>query len=291
MTYIGEIAPLALRGVLTAAAAIAFTIGPFIVSLIVNDTGTMTSRWAYRAIFVSQYGFSALGAIFLPFMPESPWWLVGRGKMERAAKSLSRLGYDDLNVEKRIALISVTLEEVKKETDGVSYIECFRKSNLRRTIVSVAPLSIQALCGVLFVASYSTYYQQLAGYTTKESFILAIIQQVLSMIGNIVSWFLIDRVGRRNLTFWGMVLLTALLAVTGGLAVAATPAAIKGTVALLLVYCFIYNVTIGATAYSILTEVATSRLRAKTASMALALQNALFVGSTLIHHDTQRVSY
>ncbi|KAI1485034.1 general substrate transporter [Biscogniauxia mediterranea] len=276
MTYIGEISPLALRGVLTAAAAIAFTIGPFIVSLIVNDTGTKTDRWAYRAIFVSQYGVSAIGAIFLPFMPESPWWLIGQNKMEKAARSLSRLGYDALNVEKRIALIAVTLEEVRKETDGASYIECFRKSNLRRTIVSVAPLSIQALCGVLFVASYSTYYQQLAGFSTKESFTLAIIQQVLSMLGNVVSWFLIDRVGRRNLTFWGMVVLTALLSMTGGLAVAGTPSAIKGTVALLLVYCFVYNVTIGATAYSLLTEVATSRLRAKTASMALALQNALF---------------
>ncbi|KAI0008268.1 general substrate transporter [Xylariaceae sp. FL0662B] len=276
MTYIGEIAPLALRGVLTAAAAIAFTIGPFVVSLILNGTGTRPDRWAYRTIFVSQYGFTALGAMFWPIMPESPWWLVGHEKMDKAARSLRRLGYNILNVEKRIAVISVTLEEIRRETEGASFIECFRKSNLRRTIVSVAPLSIQALCGVLFVAHYSTYYQQLAGYSTEESFVLAIVMQILSMTGNISSWFVIDRVGRRDLTLWGMAFLTALLVVTGGLAVAATPGAIKGTVALLLIYCFFYNATIGATAYSLLTEVATSRLRAKTASMALALQNALF---------------
>ncbi|CCF33005.1 MFS hexose transporter [Colletotrichum higginsianum] len=276
MTYIGEVAPLALRGIMTAAAAIAFTIGPFIVSLVVNETGAREDRWAYRTIFVSQYGVSGLGALFLFFMPESPWWLVNKGKMQKAARSLARLGYDAVQVEKRISVIALTLAEVRKETEGASFAECFRKSNLRRTIISVAPLSIQALCGVFFVASYATYYQQIAGYTPKESFKLAIVQQVLSMLGNITAWFLIDRVGRRGLTLWGMCLLTVLLMITGGLAVAGTPGAVKGTVALLLVYCYIYNVTIGATAYSLLTEVATSRLRAKTAAMALALQNSLF---------------
>lgn len=279
MTYIGEIAPLALRGILTAAAAIAFTIGPFIVSLIVNATGARQDRWAYRAIFVSQYGVSGLGILVLAFMPESPWWLVNKGKMQKAMKSLSRLGYDAVQAEKRLSIITTTLAEVRKETEGASYAECFRKSNLRRTVISVMPLSIQALCGVYFVSAYSTYYQQLAGYSTQESFILAIVQQVISMLGNVVSWFLIDRVGRRGLTLYGMCILTTLLMITGGLAVAGTPGAVKGTVALLLIYCFFYNVTIGATAYSLLTEVATSRLRAKTASMALALQNALFVSA------------
>ncbi|KAJ2890440.1 MFS hexose transporter [Zalerion maritima] len=276
MTYVGEVSPLALRGILTAASAIAFTVGPFIVALIVKATGDGTTRWAYRAVFVSQYGFSGLGAVLLPFMPESPWWLAGKSRMEDAFKSLRKLGYSADEAERRLSLINITLDAVEAETAGATYPECFRKSNLRRTIISVAPLSIQALCGVYFVAAYSTYYQQLAGYSTNESFILAIVQQLLSMAGNVVSWFLIDRVGRRGLTFWGMVFLTVLLMVTGGLAVAATPGAIKGTVALLLLYCFAYNVTIGATAYSLLTEIATSRLRAKTASMALALQNGLF---------------
>ncbi|KAK7418467.1 hypothetical protein QQX98_003959 [Neonectria punicea] len=276
MTYIGEVAPLALRGTLTAAAAIAFTIGPFIVSLVVKGTGSGTTRWAYRAIFVSQYAVSGLGALALPFMPESPWWLLDHGKPEKAARSLERLGYTGVETEKRLAVISLTLEEVRKETEGASFLECFRKSNLRRTMISVAPMSIQALCGVFFVAAYSTYYQQLAGYSADMSFILGIIQQVLSMLGNITSWFLIDRVGRRPLTIYGMVILIVILFVTGGLAVTGTPAATKGTVALLLVYCYFYNVTIGATAYALLTEVATSRLRAKTASISLALQNGLF---------------
>ncbi|KAH6686416.1 MFS hexose transporter [Plectosphaerella plurivora] len=276
MTYIGEIVPLALRGIMTAAAALAFTLGPLIVSLVVNETGVREDRWAYRAIFVAQYGVSGIGLCIWPFLPESPWWLINKGRTEAAAKSLAKLGYDRVEIEKRIAVISLTLEEVRHETEGASFLECFRKSNLRRTIISMAPLSIQALCGVFFVAAYSTYYQQLAGYTAKESFTLGIVQQVLSMLGNITSWFLIDRVGRRNLTLGGMFVLTIVLCITGGLATIDAAGPVKGTVAMMLFYCYVYNVTIGATAYSLLTEVATSRLRAKTAAMALALQNGLF---------------
>lgn len=116
---------------------------------------------------------------------------------------------------------------------------------------------------------------QLAGYSTSESFKLQIVQQVISLVGNVMSWYLVDRVGRRNLTFYGLLVLTIILWLTGGLAVAATPGAIKGTVAMILIYCWWYNVTIGATAYTVLCEVSTSRLRVKTIAIGLAAQSGL----------------
>lgn len=65
-----QISPLQLRGVLTAAAGIPYTFGPFIVTLLVNSYGTLQTRWAYRGIFVSQFGMTIIGLIGLPFMPE-----------------------------------------------------------------------------------------------------------------------------------------------------------------------------------------------------------------------------
>lgn len=79
-TYIGEIAPTALRGILSSAAAIAFTFGPLLVALIQKGEGNKTTRWAYRSIFVSQYGVLAIGLLGWPFMPESPWWQLSKGK-------------------------------------------------------------------------------------------------------------------------------------------------------------------------------------------------------------------
>lgn len=168
-----------------------------------------------------------------------------------------------------------TLQEVKRETEGATYLECFRKSNLRRTIISIMPLTIQSLSGITFAASYSTYYMQLAGFTTAMSFKLQIVQQVISLIGNVMSWYLVDRIGRRNLTFWGLFVLTIILFVMAGLAVVGTVPALKGAISMILIYCFWYNVTIGATAYTILCETSTSRLRVKTIAIGLALQNAL----------------
>jgi len=277
LAYLGEIAPRPARGILTAAACMALTVCPFIVSIVVKATGYQTNRWAYRSVFLAQYGFSLVGAVLLPFMPESPWWLLSKNRNSEATIALSQFGYtmDDARVYATTAI--TVLEQARSETEGATYFECFQKSNLRRTILAAAPLVIQALSGLFFVSSYSTYYQQLAGYDTPTTFSLGIVQNILAMTGNACSWFLIDRIGRRPLSCYGMLLLTTLLFLTGGLACVGSKSATKGTVGLLLLYNFLYSITIGATAYPILIETPTSRLRTKTAAIGLTVQSSLFV--------------
>ncbi|KAI1503621.1 general substrate transporter [Biscogniauxia marginata] len=272
VTFIGEITPHALRGLFTCLSALSYTLGPLIVAIIINSTGTLESRWAYRAVFCAQYGFAAIAAVGIWFMPESPWWHTMRGKRDMALQSLKLLGHSPDGAQAKLALIERTLEESRRETQGVTYLECLKQNNLRRTIIAIMPLTIQSLSGVNFAASYSTYYVQLAGYSTSDSFKIQIAQQVCSLIGNVMSWYLVDRVGRRSLTFWGTTILTVVLLIMGGLAVEASPGAIRGTVALIIIYCWLYNATIGATAYTIVAEVPTSRLRAKTVAVGIALQ-------------------
>ncbi|KAK9235051.1 general substrate transporter [Lipomyces kononenkoae] len=277
-SYIGEIVPLALRGLMTCLIALAWSIGPFTVALIVNSTGDYPNRWAYRAVFCSQYGFAGISSIFVWFMPESPWWLVSKNREEKALNSLRRLGYSDTSGEdvKRLANLKFTLEEIRKETEGVTYLECFRKSNLRRTIISISTLVLQQFTGIVF-AGYTTYYAQLAGYSNQMSFKIQIIQQVISVVGNVMSWFLIDRVGRRDLTVYGTIALTAVLWVEGGLGTGKSQDMARGAVTMILVYCWLYNVTIGATSFVLLTEVSTARLRVKTIAIGVAIQQSFSV--------------
>lgn len=131
-------------------------------------------------------------------------------------------------IKKRIAVIRVTQEEAKEETSNVSYLECFRRSNLRRTMVSIMPMIIQALSGISFVGGYTTYYMQLAGFSTRLSYQLSIVGISVTIIGNIAAWFLVDRVGRRSLTFWGIVFVTIDMFLIGGLAVKGTTDGVKG---------------------------------------------------------------
>ncbi|KAH8812998.1 putative maltose permease [Xylogone sp. PMI_703] len=275
VSYIAEISPLALRGLLTCMSALSYTISPLIVALIINTTGTYTNHWAYRSVFCAQYGFSVISIVLVWFMPESPWWLVSQGRDDRALESLQRLGYGSEENTGHLSLIKITLEEVRRETESASYLECFRSSNLRRTIISIAPLSIQSLAGVVFVASYMTYYIQLAGFSNAMSFKLQITQQVCSTIGNVMSWFVIDSIGRRNLTLWGTIGLMIILMICGGCADLRTISATKATVALLLLYCWFYSLTIGSTAFTLLCEVSTSRLRVKTIAIGISLQSCL----------------
>ena len=277
-TYLGEIVPLALRGLLTAMIAFAYALAPLTAAVIVNSTGTKTNVWAYRSVFCAQYGFCFISTVFAPFIPESPWWLASKGRDEKALTSLRRLGCNtDIEAVRKLALIKVTLEEVRRETEGVTYFECFRVSNLRRTIISIAPLTIQALGGVIFIAGYFVYYAELAGYSSAAAFKLYVIFQVISMCGNIASWFIIDRVGRRDLTLYGTASLMVILMLAGGLATAGKTPYIKGCFSMMMIYAFVYNCTIGATGYTLLTEIATSRLRVKTIAIGIALQNIIYM--------------
>lgn len=168
------------------------------------------------------------------------------------------------------------------------------------------PLCIQSFSGIAFVASYFTCqypaflssdsifeasllikatvltirsldYLQLAGYSTSMSYQLQIAQPVLSIVGNLMAAAVIDKVGRRNLTFYGLAILTVFLLITGGLGTGTSQPMIKGTVAFILIYSWWYNVSIGSTAFSLLAEVSTSRLRAKTVAIGYASQNSINV--------------
>lgn len=115
--------PLALRGIFTGAAAIAFTIGPFIQALITNFYGDLPSSWAYKSAFVAQYGVTGIGLLVWPFMPESPTWLLLQGKDDKAIRAFKRLGEKEEEIHKHVAHIKLTLEEARKETEGATYLE------------------------------------------------------------------------------------------------------------------------------------------------------------------------
>ena len=190
-------------------------------------------------------------------------------------KNLHKLGHTGEEGRMKLALIELTLQEVLNETEGVTYMECLRKSNLRRTIVSIMPLLIQSFSGIAFVAGYFTYYLELAGYDTSLSYRIQIAQPVLSILGNLMAAASVDYIGRRNVTFYGLIILTIFLLITGGLGLGHTQPEIKGTVAFILIYSWWYNVAIGSTAFSLLSEVSTSRLRVKTVAIGYALQSGV----------------
>jgi hypothetical protein len=93
-----------------------------------------------------------LGAFVLP---ESPSWLIINGKRDRAAQSLRTFNGPYYNAEKAIAILEAAVAKEKElEQDDVSYLNCFRGTNLRRTMISCMPFMAQQFSRATFVAGY-----------------------------------------------------------------------------------------------------------------------------------------
>lgn len=65
-----KITPLALRGVFTCGVGVAYGIGPLVAFIVINYTGDVATRWAYRTVFCCQWGFAGVALLLIPFMPE-----------------------------------------------------------------------------------------------------------------------------------------------------------------------------------------------------------------------------
>jgi hypothetical protein len=76
-----------------------------------------------------------------------------------------------------------------------------------------------------------------------------------------------------------MIGLTTLLLLAGITATLGTLAGNRATISFILVYCWYYNLTIGATSWVAASEIGTSRLRNKTTGFGLAVQGALAVST------------
>lgn len=129
--------------------------------------------------------------------------------------------------------------------------------------------------GIIFVLGFSTYFFQLAGLDTAKSFDIGVGVTACGVFGNICSWFVVNRYGRRDIFNYGMYSLTILLLLIGIMDVVPSGAAKWVQSSLTVFYAYVYFLTIGAMAFVILGETSSAQLRARTTALATAVQ-ALF---------------
>lgn len=80
----------------------------------------------------------------------SPWWYIRHNRKEEARTSLLRLTSRNdptFNVDETIAMIEHTNELEKNVKEGVSYRDCFKGVDLRRTEIVVGIWLVQTLGG------------------------------------------------------------------------------------------------------------------------------------------------
>jgi MFS transporter, SP family, general alpha glucoside:H+ symporter len=218
------------------------------------------------------------------FAPESPWWLVRQNRIDDAKAALLRLTSRDdptFNADSTIAMMSHTNEIERQISAGTSFLDCFKGVDLRRTEIASMTWLIQNLCGSTFMG-YSTYFYQQAGLPTTSSFDLSMAQYALGMVGTMGSWLLMSRAGRRSIYLYGSCGLFVLLLVIGCVSfVPASNIASRWAIgSMLLLFTFLYDLTVGPVCYALVAEVSSTRLRSKTIVLA---RNTYNIGGIIVN--------
>ena len=157
-------------------------------------------------------------------------------------------------------------------SEGTSYFDCFRGVDLRRTEIASFAWVTQAFCGAALMG-FSVQFYERAGLSTENAFNLNLAQYGLGAIGTLGSWFLMTWIDRRTIYIIGLSGMLILLLVVGGLGTMTGDAASWGAGSLLLVYTFVYDITVGPVCYSIVAEIPSTRLKIKTVVLARNFYN------------------
>lgn len=279
VSYASEVCPTVLRLYLTTYVNACWVIGQLIASGILKGMLSSTSPESYRIPFALQWVWPLPIAIGIFFAPESPWWLVKVGKLREAKQSLMRLLTEneklpnkEIMADAMVDKIHMTIREEEAEQSGISYFDAFKKSNLRRTRLTCFTWLIQNITGSAFMG-FSTYFYEQAGLSTSNAFTFTIIQFSLGLIGTVLSWFLSQVLGRFDIYFGGLVIQSVILMIVGGLGFAKSTNASWAIGTLLLIFTFVYDLTIGPICYCLVTELPSAKLRTKTVILSRNLYN------------------
>ncbi|KAL3472708.1 hypothetical protein BJX99DRAFT_272742 [Aspergillus californicus] len=243
--YASEVCPVALRAYLTTYVNLCWVLGQFIVSGVLKGVLDRQDEWAYRIPFAVQWVWPLPLMVMCILSPESPWWCVRQGRLEEARCSLVRLmsrsnnnnnNNNTVRVDTDLAEIQHTNELEKNIFAGTLYWQCFQGSNLRRTEIVCVTWLIQIICGSQLMG-YSTVFYIAAGMDESASFSMSLIQYALGAVGTVLSC-----------TNWAIG-------------------------ALLSVFTFAYDLTVGPVCYSLVSELSSTRLRAKSVVLARNLYN------------------
>jgi MFS family permease len=203
--WASEISPMRLRGPIQSAIILFMffmqAIGLVVVRLFVPNL----TPAAFRTVFAVQWAWPITTGLLFVFLPESPTWLLLKGRTEAAKRSLQRLYGPHNNIQARLAhmALGIRLEEEQALRHGTgSYIDLFRGSNLKRTLTVVWMFLGFGFTGACLLAQ-SVYFLIIAGLEPIHSYDVAIGGFAIAILAIIGSWFFMEKSGRRSMFLIG----------------------------------------------------------------------------------------
>ncbi|GFG20292.1 maltose permease MAL31 [Aspergillus udagawae] len=275
INYAAEVMPVALRAYLLSSINLCWVLGQILATGVTRSLANNESTLSFRLPYGLQWAIGVPILVGVILAPESPWWLIRHDRPQEAKRSLSRLTRSGVSVDETAAMLTHTNEVEKHLTGGsaISYLDCFKRADLRRTEITCIVWVTQQVCGSSLMGWAAYYYKQ-AGFDTSQAFSLTVGAFGLAIAGGIISWFLLPRMGRRTLYLSGLLVILITLLTAGFVSVASTARWHLWTLGSLLVFLtFVYDMTIGPICYVLVAEIPSTRLRVKTVVLARVAYN------------------
>jgi MFS transporter, SP family, sugar:H+ symporter len=282
--YIAEVAPAHLRGRLGSLQQLAIVTGIF-VALLCDASfaraagGATAPLWlggaAWRWMFIAGVVPSIAYGVLAIRLPESPRFLVARGRTDEAARVLAELGTPPAKVAEIAATVSTGVAPSLRDLRGPRF------GLLGIVWVGIALSMLQQLVGINVIFYYSTTLWRSVGLSEADALTITVITSITNIAVTLVAIALVDKIGRRPLLLVGsagMAVCLAAMAVSFAQAETSAGAlrliAPYGTVALIAAngYVVFFGVSWGPVVWVLLGEMFSNRIRAAALAVAAAAQ-------------------
>jgi SP family sugar:H+ symporter-like MFS transporter len=208
--YISEVAPANIRGRLTTVQQIMIITGltaAFVVNyFLAASAGVSTARFwagiaAWRWMFLMQAVPAAIFLVALFMIPESPRYLVSKGRQDKAESVLASLFGSDVA---RTKLDEIRATFSADHRPRLSDIAGRGLLGIRPVVwAGIMLAAFQQFVGINVIFYYGATLWQLAGFTESQSLTINIVSGVVSIAACLVTIAVIDKIGRKPLLLIG----------------------------------------------------------------------------------------
>lgn len=206
--YIAEMAPARWRGRLVAFYQMAIVIGimvAYFFNYAFDGMGANNWRW----MFGSQAAPAVFFFLLLLAVPETPRWLVRKGRKKEAACILEKISGETARAE-----LTIIEKSFHNET-SVSLKQLFGKAYKPVLLVGVMIAIFQQVTGINSIIYYSPVIFKETGIDSSSSLLQTIAIGIVNIISTFIAIGLVDKVGRRKLLLAGCLLMGASLVGVG----------------------------------------------------------------------------
>lgn len=201
-----------------------------------------------------------------PFLPETPRYLVYRGRYVAAEAVIKDLYGPNYNATEEVQLLQLQVEEQREFYKATSILDCFRGTNLRRTIVAAGVQILQQAQGVSFINNFIVTFMKQLGFADPLKYNVIVI--ACGLVANVISFYTFDKLGRRISMFIGAFLMAAMMVGVGGTTAngyeSLSPMTQNGCVAMLVLWYIVYGLSWGPGVWILGGEIGTGQLRERT---------------------------